>query len=1646
MQNILHNHCNGWFFAIFEKTAIVVNNTVVPNSVMCNPFQQDGNKEHELDSPLLQSNSGIYKTVHKDTNNLSVNIFMQRNLTKCKTSQEDSQTDNLPLCSLETDIPSNDNTMNIGTVTKSSAIAFYGICFSVLKPCSYWKSDTLHAIVECGSAFFEDIGKGNAKVSELPHALNIYGGNIDVSFALSSKGTLVCDSSSSVLVLNRFIAQNMVTNTGFLFYLPSVTFGCVFHKTKRSTSLFFLSLESHGLEVLRTNDTNCLVQTICQFVTKKLNCDKTEYCIQCLLCSCQLTKAQKLNILKYHKTSKEKRDIASNKRKFYAELEPANKRICLDKARQHYEDNKDHILTARKENHRSMDTIEKQQFLARRRQTYQNVKSEQKEDIAAETVTHNTLDTCIRCFLKKIREGPFYVCSVCNRVLYRRTVLALNKSKYGKQNLFTGKTSFDNKEYICKTCHSKLLKGQVPCQAVYNKLMVDQIPSELECLEKLEQILIAQRIVFEKIIMSKGQQRKIKGAICNVPVDCDKTCTVLPRPPERSGIIMLKLKRKIAFRGHVYFQAVRPDIVINALNWLKINNPLYCDMTVNIKNIDINLTELQEQPSSISDAKLPVVSNESCEKNAVDDENEEERDDPLNEFRTPTTETCLQSVLPDYPITKEQNRNTNSSGNEVFNIAPGENKHPVSFMTDKQCEELAFPVLFPKGRFGYTAERAVNLSPTKYFNARLLHYSGKFAMNPEYLFFAQFIIEQKKVSDSINIALTKVHGQSVTASHLRSNLQRLQNLICQDQAYLFLRQIPGTPTYWQKFMYEVVAMVKQLGIPTWFMTLSCADLRWPELFQIIAKTQGLSLTDEEIEALSYNERCSMINLNPVVVAKHFQYRVETFFTEVLLTKANPIGKIVHYALRIEFQIRGSPHLHALIWTSDCPKLTRENKEEYINFIDTHVQAYLPDRKTDSELFELVATYQKHSHSKTCTKYRNVPCRFNFGQFFTKRTIVAEPLPEELDEEVKRSMLSRRNEILSLVKRTIDKVLDPNNPEYDPTRSEEELLSSLGVTKEQYYWAFTVSVDSDFELHLKRPLDSCFINNYFLAGVKGFRANVDLQPVFNHYKCVTYVCSYFTKDETECSQAIANAAKEAKASNLAIRESLRKIGAAFLSTREVSAQECVYRCMPELWLRKVFPKTVFVSTALPEKRVRVAKSQQELDELDDDSTDVYKSNIIERYSIRPNTIPTVDNMCLAEFSAYYHKEYKPNYVINDAQPEILTDDAAELHVQLTTNDGIINQLPPQIKLLNSNEVMKCRKSKAVLRYHTPNRTKEPEKYFHHLLMLYYPWRSEDNLIGKEKTYASKFYEPETNAIVKQNQLIFEPDADAVTEALEALRNSESNNSFYSFDPLNDQENEDLLLNVQQTNENDEESFKEQVPCHLASTSKSSSSVPTVSCHIQPNEISDNEFRKSVRSLNNIQRIAYNSVLSWCRTTVKNIRSLKPEKINPIYLFITGGAGSGKSHLIKTIYHTAVKTFQHASSNPDLPTVLLMAPTGVSAINIDGTTVNTGLAIPKQTGDNLLQMSDKKKTQFRLSLSELRLIIIDEISMVSNITLIHIHQRLKEIFGSFSSQLFASVSIITVGDLYQLPPIKRKPVFEDYKDNMRNLYHPWQVFTD
>ena len=96
-------------------------------------------------------------------------------------------------------------------------------------------------------------------------------------------------------------------------------------------------------------------------------------------------------------------------------------------------------------------------------------------------------------------------------------------------------------------------------------------------------------------------------------------------------------------------------------------------------------------------------------------------------------------------------------------------------------------------------------------------------------------------------------------------------------------------------------MVKQLGIPIYFLTLSSAYLRWEELPYIINKLNNLGLSEEEQRTLSYKDMCNLLNNNPVLVARHFQYKVEVFFKDIIFD--GPLGKTKYYAICIEFQER-----------------------------------------------------------------------------------------------------------------------------------------------------------------------------------------------------------------------------------------------------------------------------------------------------------------------------------------------------------------------------------------------------------------------------------------------------------------------------------------------------------------------------------------------------------------------------------------------------------------------------------------------------------------------------------------------------------------------------------------------------------------------
>ena len=91
---------------------------------------------------------------------------------------------------------------------------------------------------------------------------------------------------------------------------------------------------------------------------------------------------------------------------------------------------------------------------------------------------------------------------------------------------------------------------------------------------------------------------------------------------------------------------------------------------------------------------------------------EEALDDLLSEFRTSSVETTFVSEIP-----------SACEMEESIVFAPVEGKKPVSILNDKFCDELGHPHLFPTGQYGYKVEREIPLTPSKYFNQRLLNYT-----------------------------------------------------------------------------------------------------------------------------------------------------------------------------------------------------------------------------------------------------------------------------------------------------------------------------------------------------------------------------------------------------------------------------------------------------------------------------------------------------------------------------------------------------------------------------------------------------------------------------------------------------------------------------------------------------------------------------------------------------------------------------------------------------------------------------------------------------------------------------------------------------------------------------------------------------------
>ena len=953
--------------------------------------------------------------------------------------------------------------------------------------------------------------------------------------------------------------------------------------------------------------------------------------------------------------------------------------------------------------------------------------------------------------------------------------------------------------------------------------------------------------------------------------------------------------------------------------------------------------------------------------------------------------------------------------NKVLSIAPGEGAKPLNILTDHLFEEMSFPHKYPTGRGGFSEERKEKLTIRKFFNQRLLDVDGRFAKDVEYLLAAQYAVEHDQINNLQSIVIRQMpgrlyQGERITAGDLK-NPDKLNQLVQKDHAYRLLKEVRGTPAYWQKVHYEVLAMIRQLGIPTWFLTLSAADMKWPEVIQIIARQYGTFLSEEEVLNLSWEEKCSWLRRNPVTAARHFQYRLDLFWNDFLKSKANPVGELVDYMIRIEFQARGSPHAHTILWIKGAPKFGTDSLEEVTQFIDKYQTCSIPIN--DLELQDLVQL-QTHVHSSSCI--RKGSCRFGIPKFPSPVTIISTE-PDAEQEKVEK--VKQANDIFLRINETIREI-----DSFDDITLE-QLLQVSHVSMDEYMEALQISKRGNTVV-LKRTPQEMNINCYNPAVLRAWKANMDIQYILDAYACVMYVTSYMMKSERAMGELLKHVSQECRGDD--IRNQLRKLGSVFLNHRELSGQEAVYRIL-SLPLKKLSRKCIFINTDPKSERVTMTKPLSSIQELENDEEDLYLTSLIDRYICRPDNL---ENMCLAEFAANYDVKYSSQETNdNDHTPDPLQEEHPQPCTTITLKDGLGK--------------MQKRKQESVIRYPKYNIEKNSEKHYRAKLMLFVPWREENNIIGASANFQEQYRQH--IEMITENETHYTKNAPSIEQAIQDLNEfGPPVHAFENVAPATEQQRlEDEQEGFIEERHLEQQDFDENA--ELLNRKNGTGIAERFDIQTDNNLMSSGDYNKKMLNLNKEQQNIVHYHRNWCKSVVQAVKENKPAP-KAYRAFVSGPGGVGKSHVIEILKHDTIQLLRYLPSvQPQDILCILTAPTGTAAFNISGMTIHSTFLIPVAMRQYRNLGADTLNT-LRNKLNNVKVVIIDEISMVGANLFYQIHRRLEEIKGcryNAVDSTFGDVTMIAVGDLYQLPPVAKSYVFEHPNDSYAKLRDPlWYQF--
>ncbi|XP_051814270.1 EF-hand domain-containing protein D1 isoform X1 [Acanthochromis polyacanthus] len=1240
-------------------------------------------------------------------------------------------------------------------------------------------------------------------------------------------------------------------------------------------------------------------------------------------------------------------------------------------------------------------------------------------------------------------------------------------------------------EWICHNCDSHLSRGRMPTHAVANNLELAPIPPELAQLNVLERQLIAKILPFAKIIaLPKGQQRAVHGAVVCVPSEVESVVNSLPRPLPEAQLLQVKLKRHIRFKGYQHFYTVNMMNVLVALEKLREQHSEYSDVTIDEEATFQNLLhdsdnectddaqwgedgmldkELLEAADSYTEPVLAdFVSAAGTSRPEDDQTRNTDMPSPSTELENRsndvTTETLLEesaddidsqhdsmdaaqwgedildqellqvsdsyqtNLAADIPTEQQEELRPGlaldtcmqppdiaqeilSYGDGIFSVAPAQGNKPVGFFAIPKLEAMAFPVQFPTGENTLDEDRPIKLSPSRYFNARLFGADTRFAEDQTYLFFAQFVTETNLARGSMSIQMRKgkmrtKDGRAIKNSMLQDK-EEVERLIQAKEAMRFMQPLRGTPAYWNKSLRDLHAMLRQLGKPTFFLTFSAAEMRWPEIIGVIKSQQGQTLGD--FSELDWKAKCDILRSNPVTVMRMFEKRVDALMAKLILSPARPIGEVEDYFYRVEFQARGSPHIHMLVWVKDAPVYGEDLDHTVCRFIDRHISCQMPDPEKDPELHKIVSEVQVHSRSHTgsCRK-GNVVCRYGFPKLPFDITWITEPFAADVETEdgqdQEEVMKQRREQIRRQQRDAKEKLRHLRELLMDPKASFESLSDLLRRCDLEHdaYMKCAENLTSGSVVMLKRQPKECWVNAYNPDLLRAWNANMDIQYVLDEYCCAMYMMSYITKPEHEMTEFLNSVVKTSRESAFNQCEEMRKIMQAYAKHREVSAQEAVARTC-SLPLKKCSRSVIFLST--DEEAMKMSLPMSRLKDMAPDSEEVWMLGVPEKYLFRPKT-PEFQGMCLAEFASDYRVVY-----------------------------GEQAQGPSAIALLcDKGHIAKRTAGKpAVIRYARFSETKAPEKHFRRLLKLYLPHRSDDELNDGGRTSYEEFYKSrhDVKDIVEHNRKRFEGRGAGMDKALQNVQFGPVLNAWNTFAPEVEAERQECLeLREKIPEEQDEDAVPDFEDLNVGEP------LP----RIEAPRLSPDFVRKMFQSLNETQACVFYAVRQWC---LRRVWGQDPE---PFHYFVSGGAGCGKSHVIKCIHEEATRILRQLprfrdAADMSQPTVLLTAFTGTAAFNIAGKTLHSVLKLPRSL-EPPYQGLGNALDELRATLSSVEILIIDEISMVSKKLFAYVNWRFQQLKGN--RRPFGGISVLAVGDFYQLPPLGRAKPLCVYEETEFDLW--------